>query len=297
MPQSAIQVHFSEGNILVLNLCLSLIMFGVSLGLTVTDFKRILQRPKAAITGLITQYFILPAIILAFCIAFKPEYGLSIGVMLVICSPGGNVSNLLTKVAKGDVALSVAITSISTVLAAFAIPIMFNNYSQFLPKDQEVAIQSLSIVEMAKTVLLLTAFPLALGMLVTRYLPALSRKLEGPMKTISLLIFFTFIVFAFIKNKEPFMTHLGKVFWLVLAVNALSFFVGYIVTRLAGGTESQRRAISIEMGIKNSGLSLGLVFNFWGGWGEPALVAAWWGLWHLLVGFLLAKWWGRKAPQ
>lgn len=293
MPAQDIQVHFSEGNILVLNLCLSLIMFGVSLGLTVTDFKRILQKPKAALVGLLTQYLILPLVILGFCFAVKPEYGLSMGILLVICSPGGNVSNLLTKVAKGDVALSVAITSLSTVLAAFSIPIMFNNYSSLLPRDQTVAIQSLSIAEMAKTVLLLTAVPLALGMLVTRFLPALSRKMEGPMKTISLLIFFTFIVFAFLKNKEPFLAHLGKVFWLVLAANAISFFVGYWISKLVGGTEAQRKAISIEMGIKNSGLSLGLVFNFWGGWGEPALVAAWWGLWHLLVGFLLAKWWGR----
>lgn len=295
MHGSNIAIQFSEDNLLMLNICLSLIMFGVSLGLTVDDFKQVLRQPKIVISGLLTQYIILPIIITGFCILIQPLYGFAMGMLLVICSPGGNMSNLLTKLGKGDVALSVTLTAISTIVSAFSIPILFNTFSKFLPVNETIVIQELSIIEMAKVVLILTAFPLAAGMLVTAFLPKVAEKMQGPMKVISLLIFFTFLVFAFIKNKDSFLLHLNKVFLLVLAANSIAFAVGYIITKISGGNTAQNRAVSIEMGIKNSGLSLGLVFNFWDGWGEPALIAAWWGIWHLLAGLLLTTFWSKRT--
>jgi bile acid:Na+ symporter, BASS family len=293
MNSTDIHINFSDGNIFVLNLALALIMFGVSLGLHPADFKRVLEKPGGVAGGLIIQYLLLPSITLGMCKLFSVSTGIAFGLLLVMVSPGGNMSNFLTKMARGDVALSVTLTAITTIMAAAATPKLFNFWSSFVA-DETVTVQSLSMWKMAKIVLLLTALPLAAGMLFTRFSPYWARKIEPVMKHGSLLIFFTFLIVAFIKNKSTFLDHIGMVFGLVAIINALALFIGFMLPMAGGAGKYKSKAIAIEAGIKNSGLSLVLVFNFWDGWGEPALVAAWWGIWHLLAGSALAWWWGRS---
>lgn len=293
METQEIVVRFSEGNLLLLNFCLALIMFGVSLDLRPKDFKDILTRPATTILGIVIQYVLLPILTLGIVAEFQPTYGIALGILLVMVSPGGNMSNFLTKIGRGDVPLSVALTAITTILSAFMTPLLFNLYSGFIDGDAE-QLKSLDIWEMTLIVLQLTALPLLAGMAVNYYAPQLARKLESPLKKGSLLIFFLFIIMAFIKNKEAFVNHIGLVFGLVAIVNAVALGVGYFLPKLLKAGETQSRAVSIEAGIKNSALSLVLVFNFWDGWGEPALVAAWWGIWHLLSGFIIAIWWSKR---
>jgi bile acid:Na+ symporter, BASS family len=292
MQGSDIQINFSDGNIFVLNLALALIMFGVSLGLHPSDFKRVLHKPLAVAGGILIQYALLPAITLGICLALNVSMGITFGLILVMVSPGGNMSNFLTKMAKGDVALSVTLTAITTLLAAIATPKLFNFWSSFATSEVS-PVAALSMWKMAKIVLLLTALPLAAGMMMTRFSPYWAAKIEPVMKNGSLLIFFAFLVLAFVKNKDNFMDHIGLVFGLVALVNALALAIGFALPMLTGIGKFKSKAIAIEAGIKNSGLSLVLVFNFWDGWGEPALVAAWWGIWHLVAGSLVAWWWGR----
>lgn len=277
---------------MALNIILGLIMFGVSLGLHPADFKRVFEKPVLVLLGLLLQYLVLPVITLIVCLLLEVPVGLSFGLMLVMVSPGGNMSNFLTKMAKGDVALSVTLTAITTLLSAVATPKLFNWYASFLG-NSTAEVAELSMLSMAKIVLMLTAFPLAAGMLFTYYLPRWSAKIEPLMKNGSLLLFALLLVFAFLKNKETFTANVGAVFFLVALVNGLALFLGYLLPRFLKVSAYRSKALAIETGIKNSGLSLVLVFNFWDGWGEPALVAAWWGVWHLLTGLAVAWLWSR----
>lgn len=293
MNEQPIQIAFSEGNILILNIALALVMFGVSLDLKVSDFTRIFKKPGGVLGGMAVQYLLLPAVVTGLLLLLKPSYGIALGSLLVVVSPGGNMSNFLTKMARGDVALSVAMTALATVLAAFVTPWLFNFWSAFLGGNT-TTIYELSMAEMAKTVLLLTALPLVVGMLFTQYLPNIARQIEPYFKYGSLVIFFAFILFACIKNHTTFIQHIGLVFGLVAIINAVALAMGFWLPMAGKAGRYKSKAISIETGIKNSGLSLVLVFNFWDGWGEPALVAAWWGIWHLITGFIISWWWGRK---
>ena len=293
MNEQPIQIAFSEGNILILNIALALVMFGVSLDLRPSDFKQVLRKPGAVIGGMAIQYIALPAMLTLLVFLLKPGLGFALGALLVVVSPGGNMSNFLTKISRGDVALSVVLTALATVFAAFATPGLFNFWSRFYSQES-LSLYQLDVWDMAKTVIMLTAIPLALGMLVAHYHPNIAKRIEPYFKYGSLFILFSFIVMAVLKNKNTFFEHLGLVFGFVAITNAMALALGYWLPMLGKAGKYKSKAISIETGIKNSGLSLVLVFNFWDGWGEPALIAAWWGIWHLITGFILSWWWGRK---
>lgn len=294
MQEDNIRIALSDGNVLLLNIALGLVMFGVSLDLKLSDFRQVFRKPGAILGGMAIQYIALPAMLTGFVFLWKPNLGFALGALLVLVSPGGSMSNFLTKMARGDVALSVVMTAIATLLSAFATPGLFNLWSSFYTED-DLSLYQLDVWEMAKTVIFLTAFPLISGMLVRAYLPKAAAKAERFMKFFSIFILIAIIIIAVLKNKQTFTDHLGTVFGFVAFTNAMALALGYWLPMAGGAGKYKSKAISIETGIKNAGLSLVLIFNFWDGWGEPALIAAWWGIWHLITGFALAWWWGRKG--
>jgi BASS family bile acid:Na+ symporter len=294
MQEDNIHIALSDGNVLLLNIALGLVMFGVSLSLSLSDFRQVFKKPGAILGGMAIQYIALPAMLTGFVFLWKPNPGFALGALLVLVSPGGNMSNFLTKMSRGDVALSVVMTAIATLLSAIATPGLFNFWSSFYTEN-DLSLYQLDVWEMAKTVLFLTALPLISGMLVRAYLPEAAAKVERIMKFFSIFILIAIIFLAVMKNKQTFTDHLGTVFGFVAFTNAMALALGYWLPMAGGAGKYKSKAISIETGIKNAGLSLVLIFNFWDGWGEPALIAAWWGIWHLITGFALAWWWGRKA--
>lgn len=293
MQEENIRIALSDGNVLLLNVALGLVMFGVSLDLKMSDFRQVIRKPGAVMGGMAIQYLALPAMLTGFVFLWKPNLGFALGALLVLVSPGGNMSNFLTKMSRGDVALSVVMTALATLLSAFVTPALFNFWSTFYT-DDDLSLYQLNVWEMAKTVLFLTALPLISGMMVKAYLPKVALKAERFMKFFSIFILIAIIIIAVLKNKETFTEHLGTVFGFVAFTNAMALALGYWLSMAGGAGKYKSKAISIETGIKNAGLSLVLIFNFWDGWGEPALIAAWWGIWHLITGFALAWWWGRK---
>ena len=122
-------------------------------------------------------------------------------------------------------------------------------------------------------------------------------KIKRPIRILSLLIFFSFVIFALIGNYQNIIDYVGKVFWIVLVHNSLGFILGYSWSKLFKAQERDARAISIETGIQNSGLGLILIFNFFDGIGGMAMITAWWGIWHIIAGFCLAMWWSRSAKK
>jgi BASS family bile acid:Na+ symporter len=164
--------------------------------------------------------------------------------------------------------------------------------------DTAALLQTVSLdpVQMLLTVAALLFVPLLLGMGIGARWPRLADRLRLPFKIGSILFFVVFVALAFGANFGHFIDHVGSVFWPVAALNAAALATGWSAAWLAGLPEPDRRAVSIEVGIQNSGLGLVLVFTFFDGLGGMAIVAAWWGIWHLIAGLSLAAFWSWRAP-
>ena len=290
----AVRINFNPDQLLVLNLCLAFLMFGVALNIKITDFRAIFRRPKAPVVGLVSQWIFLPILTLALAMLFHPAPSIALGMILIGVCPGGNVSNFMVHLANANAALSVMLTSISTLAAVVVTPIAFTFWSGFIPGTEHLKeVIYVEPLDMVVTIIQLIIVPLIIGMMVYHYLPKLTKKIERPVRILSILIFFSFVVFAAIGNWDNIVNYLHIVFWIVLVHNSLGLALGYGVARLNKLPKNDRRAISIETGIQNSGLGLILIFNFFDGLGGMAMIAAWWGIWHLISGFCLATWWSR----
>ena len=288
-------LHFDEAGFMALNAILGLIMFGVALDLRREDFVRAIRTPRAPAVGLFAQFVLLPAgsFLLTRALALPPS--VAMGMILVAACPGGNVSNFITHLAGGNTAVSVSMTAISTVAATVLTPVNIALWGSMSPETAGV-LRSVNVdpVGMLLSVFLVLALPLVLGMVVASRAPRVAARLRRPMRILSLGFFAVFLVLAFQKNIEYFTAFIGLVFLPVLLQNALAFGLGYGLGRAAGLDRRDVRAVSVEVGIQNSGLGLVLVFTYFGGLGGMAIVTAWWGIWHIIAGLTLAFFWARR---
>ena len=284
-----VRINFTNDSVGLLNFCLGFIMFGVALNLKKSNFSNLLNNKKAVLTGLTSQFILLPAFTFLVVLIIKPP-GLALGMILVAACPGGNVSNFYSMVGKGNVALSVTLTAIATVVAAFTTPFNFSFWGGLLPETSEL-IQSigLSFTHMFKTVSLILVLPLFLGLMVSSKIPRIASLIERPVKVISFLILMAFVVVATIDNLDVFKNYIHYVVALVLLHNLMALGIGYFTGKLFRNSEQDCRTISIETGIQNGGLALVLVFNFFDGNGPMALLAAWWGVWDIFSGYIIAS--------
>jgi bile acid:Na+ symporter, BASS family len=293
-----VMLNFDPGSLLVLNVAIGLIMFGVALDVRVEDLRSVFATPKAPLIGLAAQFLLLPAATFALTRIIDPLPSIALGMILVGCCPGGNISNIITHLAKGNTGLSIGMTGVSTLLAVVLTPLNFAFYGSLHP-DTRAVLRAVALdpLELAITIGLLLALPVTAGVLVRLHRPALAARLYQPMRVISIVFFLGFIAIAFITNLEHFTALLGTVLVAVFAHNAMALLLGYGAAAVAKLPERDRRAVSIEIGIQNSALALVLIFGFFGGLGGMALVAAWWGIWHIIAGLTVATYWSRRPPD
>ncbi|TNE89147.1 MAG: bile acid:sodium symporter family protein [Deltaproteobacteria bacterium] len=292
-----VQLAFDPASLRTLNLVLGLILFGVALDLSLDDFRRVLRAPKAPLLGLLAQWGLLPLLTLAVIFVFDPTPSVALGMLLVAAVPGGNVSNYFTHLSGGATEVSVSMTAVTTAGAIVTTPINLAFWAQFHPGARALLTEvHVDPVQMLTIVGTLLVVPIVVGVWVAAKLPAVAARLRPVFKSGSLLFFAVFIGVAFQKNFDHFLAHIATVFWPVLVLNGLAFALGYGVAAAGRLTEQERRALSIEVGIQNTGLGLILVFNFFGGLGGMAVICAWWGIWHLIAGLALAGTWRRLAP-
>ncbi|MEX0343661.1 MAG: bile acid:sodium symporter family protein [Rhizobiaceae bacterium] len=288
-PLDDVALNFSPGSLLLLNFILGIVMFGVALDLKIEDFQRLLRAPVAFLAGFGSQFIFLPAATFLLVILIQPQASVALGMMMVAACPGGNISNFFTHRAGGTTALSVSLTAVATMSAVIMTPFNLAFWGSFYePSAALVRETSVSPLQMAFTVAILLVVPLILGMTVNARYTKLAERLRGPMRIISMLIFAAFVIGALAANWQHFLDYVGVVFLLVLVHNAIALSGGYGIAFASGLPERDRRAISIETGIQNSGLGLILIFNFFDGLGGMAIVAAWWGVWHIISGFAVA---------
>lgn len=264
-------------------------MFGIALGIDVADFKKVSTNVKSTVVGVLSQFLLLPLLTGVFIMIVKPHPSLALGMILVAACPGGNISNFISSISNANVALSVTLTGIATLLTPFLTPLNFELWASIIPETKEyLKLFELSFYDIFKTVLLLLIIPLIAGMYFRKRFTVFTKKIEKPIRILSVVILIGFIAVAMIKNIDTFIGHLGVVFGLVLAHNAIAILSGYSLATLSRIPNEDRRTVSIETGIQNSGLGLIIIFTFFDGNGGMAIVAAWWGVWHIISGLSLA---------
>ncbi len=311
----SLRLNFTQESLFVLNLTLAFIMFGVALEIKPDHFKKVVMNPKATIAGFFSQFFFLPAatftLILIFRNLITPT--IAFGMLLVSSCPGGNISNFISSLAKGNVALSVSLTAIATISAIILTPLNFAIWGKLYILAYNIKaehlLQPLVIdpFEMFKTVFILLGIPLILGMAFNHKFPQITDKIVKPLKNLSILIFMAIVIMAFSNNYSYFIKYIGYIFIIVLIHNGIALSTGYSVASVFKVGRLERRSITIETGIQNSGLGLVLLFNpgifpetiVIDGVSIPmeiggmAFIAAWWGIWHILAGLSLATIWSR----
>lgn len=296
-PLDGVRLDFDPGQLTLMNILLAFIMFGIALDLRLSDFKILLKKPGWILVCLLSQLLALPLMTLAYIYYTDPIPSVVLGLAMVASCPGGNISNFFTHLAKGNTALSIALTSVVTCFSFVFTPLVFAGILYFLPPNSLAKDISLSPFQVGQTVLLIIVLPLITGMLVNHYQGHLLGRVRKLMKAASLLIFAVFILFALKDNWGLILNYLYQVFSLVVFHNALALTVGFVIGSLFFNRIDNIKTITIETGIQNSGLGLILIFNYFKDLGGMAMVAAFWGVWDMISGLILAYLWGKWTSR
>lgn len=294
----AISLNFDPGSLVALNIILGLIMFGIALSLRVSDFRDVARRPRAPLIGLVAQFLLLPAATWVLTRLLELPPSISLGMILVASCPGGNISNLVAHLSRANTALSVSMTAVSTAMAIVMTPLNVTFWGS-MSADTSAVLTDFNIdpLSMLFNVLILLGIPLIVGMTVRAKFPALAERALKPFKVLSILLFVALVVVAFRSNFDAFIAVIGVIFLPVALHNALAWTVGYSAASAAKLPKEDVRAVAIEVAIQNSGLGLVLIFTFFGGLGGMAVIAGWWGIWHIIAGLTMATIWSRGPAK
>lgn len=238
---------------LFLPLALGIIMLGLGLSLTLEDFKRVIIYPKAIFIGLVCQMVLLPLICFAIALLFHLPPELAVGLMLLAASPGGATANLYSHLSKGDVALNISLTAVNSLLTLFTLPFIVNfSIGYFLESGQAIPMQFKKVMEVFAIVLV----PVTIGMFVRSKSPAVSTKLDKPVKILSAAFLILIIAATIIKEKSQIAEYFQQVGLASLVFNILSMAMGYYIPSLFKIAKKQAISIGMEIGIHNGTLAI-----------------------------------------
>jgi len=310
----AIDVTMGGGST-VLNIVLAFVMFGVALGIKPATFIEVFRKPKSILLGILCQLILLPALTLVLVIAMGDWISpmIALGMILVASCPGGNISNFITSYSRGNTELSVSLTAFNTALCVFTTPANFafwgGRYLKYAAK-QDIILPELTIPfgEIFQSIVIIMGIPLVLGILCSQYLPKVAQKLKKPLQKLSTVVFIVMVIAIFASNIDAFIKCIQYIFLIVLIHNLLALGIGYGTGTLFKVPYKDRRTLTIETGIQNSGLGLILLLNpkifpdvgAWANNGGMLVITAWWGVWHIISGLSLALAWrkfGRKEAS
>lgn len=306
----AINVNMNKTGMDIINLVLAFVMFGVALGIKPSSFLDIVRRPQSMIIGVICQIILLPALTFLLTITFKNWISpmVALGMLLVAACPGGNISNFITSFSRGNIELSVSLTAFNTAACIVTTPLNFsfwgNLYLDFAEKRMILPELDIPFWEIFKTIVILLGVPLVLGCLCAQYFPKLANALKKPMQYLSIAFFIIMVVLTFGNNIDAFMKCIRYIFLIVLVHNLLALGIGFGMGTICRTPYKDRRTLTIETGIQNSGLGLVLLFNpaifnpeIWANNGGMVVITAWWGVWHIISGLTIAYLWRAKGRK
>jgi BASS family bile acid:Na+ symporter len=270
-------------------LALVLVMFSVALGLRVDDFTFLRDKPLLFAGGVLSQVVILPLVTFLLILALRPAASIALGMIVVACCPGGAVSNLLTYLSRGNVAVSVALTATSSLLAAILTPTSILFWSQAYEPTARL-LRTLDVnplIFIGQTTLLL-AVPLVLGMLLAAKAPDVAARIKKRTTVLGVSVLICVIIYGIVYFFPVLFPALPLLGGIVVLHNALAFATGALAGKALSRLSATRRALTFEIGIQNSGLALVILLSQLKGLGGAAAIAAVWGVWHLIAGGLLA---------
>lgn len=292
-----IKIAFDESSLTVLKIVLAAILFGVALDTQASDFKAAARRPGTITIGIVAQFLLLPAITFGLTLLLDVRASVALGMILVACCPPGNVSNILTHRAGGDVALSVSMTAVGNVLAIFLMPLNMAFWGNLHPTGKTMLESiELSALDMLAEVGVVIGVPFAIGLTLAHYWPQVSERAAKIVGPVSFLALGGIIVSGVAANWDLFLQYIGIVLVAVFLHDALALLTGYGIAKATRLPDLSTRAMTFEVGIRNAGLGLLLVFTYFDGLGGMALVAAWWGIWDIIAGLTVAALWRRRVP-
>lgn len=299
---NSISINFGEGGMAIVNIILAFVMFGVALGIKPRTFKDVFASPKSVIVGVLSQWVALPAVTFIIALALSPWITpmIALGMILVASCPGGNISNFISSLSKGNIELSVSMTAITTAFAPIVTPFNFflwgTLYSHIISIKADIPTLVIPFMPMLEQILLLLGVPIVLGLLFSRYFPNATKKITKPAQILSVLLFIGMVIVSFSQNFQLFLDNIFYVFFIVMIHNACALGSGFVLGTLTRVSTADRRSLTIETGIQNSGLGLILLFNtsifpaeIWHGhYGGMLFITAWWGIWHIVSGLTVA---------
>ena len=274
-------------------------LFGVALDTRIGDFRDVLRRPWVIVVGVVAQYAVAPGLTLLLTLALDVKGSVAIGMLLVACCPAGNLSNILTHRARGDVALSISLTGVSNVLAVLATPVALAFWSGLNPSaDALLRDIQLEPWDVVSEVALLIGLPFAAGLLVAWRAPGFSQRAQRFVEPGALVLLLVIVVGGLAGQFDIFVAYIGVVVLPIIVQNFLALGVGYGTGRALRLSEQGTRAMTFELGVRNTGLAVVLALGFFSDLGGVVFVAALWGLWDIATGLALASWWrGRPVAD
>lgn len=295
----AIRLNFSDEGIVLMNIILAFIMFGVALEIKPENFKRLVTAPRSVIVGIVSQVILLPAITFVAVMILPLTPTVSLGMILVAACPGGNISNFISATAKANVELSVSLTAFTTLASPITTPLNFMFWgSLYISNSPLIRPIEIPFLQVFQTVIILLGLPLVVGIWFSKKFPTITAKILKPVKIASIFAFIGFVIGALSANFDNFLKFIHIVLPIVILHNGLALFTGYFSGTAIKIPRVDRRTITIETGIQNSGLALALIFNpkifpVELELGGMAFIAAVWGIWHMFSGIGFALLWSK----
>lgn len=269
------------------NILLGVVMFGMGMTLKLSDFKVVFTKPKAVIVGIFAQFIIMPGLALLLTFAFRLPPELAVGVILVGSCPGGTSSNVMTYLAKGDVALSVGLTACTTIMAPVVTPLLV-----LLLAGQTVDV---NVADMFLSIVQVVLAPIAVGFLVNYFFKKVATACANVLPLVS-VIGISLIIMAVVAANQAQLLAVGPLIILIVALhNVLGYTLGYTAGRMLGLSKTQCRTLSIEVGMQNSGLATSLATVHFASMPLAAVPGAVFSVWHNISGAVYANMLARKA--
>jgi BASS family bile acid:Na+ symporter len=283
---------------LVLSLVLATMVFAVALELRVADFTRVAQAPRAVVAGLVPQFVLLPGATWLATLLLDLPPNVEAAMILVACCPGGSLSNVVTHHGRGNTALSVSISAVAAVMALLLTPL---NFTWMVSTNPATAgwLKQLDIDASAIwwSLLALLAVPMALGLLFSHRLPALTSRIQKPLANFSLVALLAFIVLGLVRERQLLNAQILPQLLIVVLHNAAGLALGWAAARAFRVDRRDQRAIMIEGGMQNSGLALGIIAVQFNADLGMVIIASLWGMWHIVSGMALATLWRTQDAR
>ena len=294
MALDNVQLQFNGYMIFVLNSIIMFNLFLVSLSLRRSDFTVFRTHKKAAIAGLIGQFIALPLVSFLMARFIPMQMSLALAVILVGACPGGNLSNVFSYIARGNLPLAVALTAIGFLIATISTPFNFVLYANLHPDIKAFQDQiHIPVSNFLFAVIVNLGLPLLAGAFVGSTFPRFYERIAPHISKIALSLLAILIVLAFKDNWHIFAEHWHEYIWICMLQHTLGLLTGYVVSKLAGLNQADTRTVSIEVGIQNSPFALVMVLTFLPQLGGAAVMLAFWGVWQTFATWILSLWWRR----